>query len=68
METRLNKYREKLLKKQMAEESHPPSLTVNKIVYAGTRIKIRDSVLDVKEDISGKVIFYLDENNQVTYR
>ncbi|MGD9162099.1 MAG: FapA family protein [Desulfobacteraceae bacterium] len=68
METKLNKYRKKLLKKKMAGDFHPPSLTVNKIVYAGTMIRIRESVLDVKEDISGKVKFYLDENNQVIYR
>ena len=39
-----------------------------KVSYAKTRITIENSVLEVKEDISGKVKFYLDENNRITYR
>ncbi len=68
MEARLKKYKEKLLKKEIEAGSHPPSLTVDKIVYAGTRVKIKESVLEVKEDIPGKVKFYLDDNNQVAYK
>ncbi len=68
MEAKLTKYREKLIKKENVRESKPPSLTVNKTVYAGTRITIENSVLEIKEDISGKVKFYLDENNRITYR
>ena len=68
MEAKLKKYKEKLLKKEMEADSHPPSLTVNKIIYAGTRIKIKESVLEVKEDIPGKIRFYLDDNNQVAYK
>ena len=68
METKLTKYREKLMNKDRAADFQPPFLLVNKIVYTGTRIKIEESVFDVKEDITGNVKFYLDENNQVTYR
>ncbi len=68
MEAKLTKYREKLIKKVKDRDSQPPSLTVNKMVYAGTRITIQESVFEVKDDILGKVKFYLDENNQVTYK
>ena len=68
LETKLTKYKKKLLKKEKARGFQPPSLTVNKMVYAGTRITIKRFVFEVKEDILGKVIFYLDENNQVTYK
>ncbi len=65
MEAKLNKYKEKVLLKEKAREAHPHSITVNKTVYAGTRIKIDGSVLDVNEDISEKVTFCLDDNYQV---
>ena len=68
MEDKLTKYREKLRDKEKTENIHPPSLTVNKIVYAGTIITIKESLFEVKEDIPGKVKFYLDDNNQATYK
>lgn len=66
METKLNKYKEKLRKKDREADNRPPCLVVNKIVYAGTSITINESVFDVKEDILGRVKFYLDDSNRVT--
>ena len=68
MEARLTRYKEKLVKKDKAEDIHPPSLTVSKIVYAGTVIRIEDAVLEIKEDIPGKVKFFLNNENKVIYK
>ena len=67
LEIKLTKYKEKLLKKEKESDMKPPSLTVNKIVYAGTQITIEKSIFDVEEDITGKVKFYIDEKNEVTF-
>ena len=66
-ELKLNNYRENLMKRDKADYQ-PPSVTVNKMVYAGTSITIEEAVFEVKEDIPGKVKFYLNEDNHVTYK
>jgi len=68
MEAKLIRYKEKLVRKEKADDIHPPSLTVNKIVYAGTVIRIEDAVLEIKEDIPGKVKFFLNNENKVIYK
>lgn len=67
MEAKLTKYKEKLQKKEISEEFSSPYVTVNKIVYTGTIIKIKESIFEVKEDITGKVKFYLDDNNHMIH-
>lgn len=62
-EKRFNAYRENLIKKEIRLSVDPPSIIVNNAVYAGTKIMINKSFLDIEEDIEGKVKFSLDSNN-----
>ncbi|MBN1906838.1 MAG: DUF342 domain-containing protein [Deltaproteobacteria bacterium] len=65
MEAKLNDYMAELHKKEMDEESHSPSLTINRMVFAGTRVTIKGSFMDVENDMPGKTRFHLDSRNQI---
>ncbi len=65
LEIKLNRYKEKLLKKEKELDIKRPSLTVNRIVYAGSEIIIGKSVFSAEEDIKGKVKFYLNKENRI---
>ncbi len=67
METKLNSYMEELQQKESETKDNPPSLTVNRMVFAGTKINIKGSVMDVETDMPGKIKFYLDDNGQITF-
>jgi hypothetical protein len=67
MEAKLNSYREKLQQKESETKGNAPTLTVNRMVFAGTKINIKGSVMDVETDMPGKIKFYLDDNGQITF-
>jgi uncharacterized protein len=67
MEAKLNSYMEELQQKETETKDHPPTLTVNRMVFAGTKIYIKGSVMDVETDMPGKIKFYLDEKNKITF-
>jgi uncharacterized protein len=67
MEAKLNSYMEKLQQKESEAKDNLPSLTVNRMVFAGTKINIKGSVMDVETDMPGKIKFYLDNNGQITF-
>ncbi len=67
MEARLNEYMAELHKKEMDEAGHPPSLTINRMVFAGTKVTIKGSFMDVETDIPGKTRFHLDERNHIVF-
>jgi uncharacterized protein len=68
MEAKLNSYMERLHQKESeATKDNPPSLTVNRMVFAGTKINIKGSVMDVETDMPGKIKFYLDDNGRITF-
>lgn len=67
MEAKLNSYMEKLQQKESEAKDNLPSLTVNRMVFAGTKINIKGSVMDVETDMPGKIKFYLDDNGRITF-
>jgi uncharacterized protein (DUF342 family) len=67
MEDKLNEYMAELHKREMDEATHSPSLTVNRMVYAGTKITIKGSFLDVETDMPGKTRFHLDKGNRIIF-
>jgi uncharacterized protein len=67
MEAKLNSYMEEVQQKERDAMGHPPTLTVNRMVFAGTKINIKGSVMDVETDMPGKIKFYLDENSKITF-
>jgi len=67
MEAKLNSYVEELQQKESEVEDNPPSLTVNRMVFAGTKINIKGSVMDVETDMPGKIKYYLDDNGRITF-
>jgi hypothetical protein len=67
MEGKLNSYMEELKEKEKDATALPPTLTVNRMVFAGTTINIKGAVLDVQTDMPGKIKFFLDENNKITF-
>ena len=58
------KYRQKLLKEISETETESVEVKVNKVVYSGTTIMINGYVYHVKEDIKGKALFVLNEEQQ----
>jgi uncharacterized protein (DUF342 family) len=58
------KYRQKLLNEISETETKPAEVKVNKVVYSGTTIMINGYVYHVKEDIEGKALFCLNEEQQ----
>jgi uncharacterized protein (DUF342 family) len=63
-EAMMVKYRQKLLKEISETEMEPAEVKVNKVVYSGTTIIINGYVYRVKEDIKGKALFVLNEEQQ----
>jgi len=63
-ETMMVKYRQKLIQEIVETETEPVEVKVNKVVYAGTTIIICGCVYHVKEDIRGKVLFVLNEEQE----
>ena len=58
------KYRQKLLQEISETETEPVEVKVNKVVYSGTTITISGHAYHVKEDIKGKALFVLNEEQQ----
>ena len=58
------KYRQKLLKEISETETESVEVKVNKVVYSGTTIIINGYVYHLKEDIEGKSLFVLNEEQQ----
>jgi uncharacterized protein (DUF342 family) len=58
------KYRQKLLQEISETETEPVEVKVNKAVYCGTTIMISGFAYHVKEDIRGKALFVLNEEQQ----
>jgi len=58
------KYRQKLLKEISETETESVEVKVNKVVYSGTTIIINGYFYHVKEDIEGKALFVLNEEQQ----
>ncbi|MBN1625797.1 MAG: DUF342 domain-containing protein [Deltaproteobacteria bacterium] len=67
MEAKLNSYMEELKQKESEAKDNPPTLIVNRMVFAGTKINIKGSVMDVETDMPGKIKFYLDDNRKITF-
>ena len=63
-ETMMVKYRQKLAQEISETETEPVEVKVNKAVYCGTTIIISGYVYHVKEDIIGKALFVLNEEQQ----
>ena len=63
-ETMMVKYRQKLLQEIFETETEPVEVKVNKAVYCGTTIMIYGFVYHIKEDIRGKTLFVLNEEQQ----
>ncbi|MGB5991300.1 MAG: FapA family protein, partial [Desulfobacterales bacterium] len=63
-ETMMVKYRQKLAQEISETETEPVEVKVNKAVYCGTTIIISGYVYHVKEDIIGKAMFVLNEEQQ----
>jgi len=63
-ETMMVKYRQKLVQEIAETETEPVEVKVNKAVYCGTTIMISGYVYHVKEDIRGKALFVLNEEQQ----
>jgi len=63
-ETMMVKYRQKLVQEISETETEPVEVKVNKAVYCGTTIMISGYVYHVKEDIRGKALFVLNEEQQ----
>lgn len=63
-ETMMVKYKQKLAQKISETEAEPVEVKVNKAVYSGTTIIISGYVYHVKEDIRGKALFVLNEEQQ----
>jgi uncharacterized protein (DUF342 family) len=58
------KYKQKLAQKISETEAEPVEVKVNKAVYSGTTIIISGYAYHVKEDIRGKALFVLNEEQQ----
>jgi uncharacterized protein len=67
MEAKLNSYMEGVHQKESDAEDNLPTLSVNRMIFAGTKINIKGSVMDVKTDMPGNTKLYLDENSRITY-
>ncbi|MBW2603470.1 MAG: DUF342 domain-containing protein [Deltaproteobacteria bacterium] len=63
-ETMMAKYRQKLSQEISETGVEPVAVKVNKAVYCGTTIIINGVVYHVKEDIKGKALFVLNEEQQ----
>jgi uncharacterized protein (DUF342 family) len=63
-ETMMVKYKQKLAQKISETEAEPVEVKVNKAVYSGTTIIISGYAYHVKEDIRGKALFVLNEEQQ----
>lgn len=63
-ETMMVKHKQKLAQKISETEAEPVEVKVNKAVYSGTTIIISGYVYHVKEDIRGKALFVLNEEQQ----
>jgi len=63
-ETMMAKYRQKLVQEISEKEAEPVEVKVNKAVYCGTTIIISGCAYYVKEDIRGKALFVLNEEQQ----
>jgi uncharacterized protein (DUF342 family) len=63
-ETMMAKYRQKLAQEISEKEAEPVEVKVNKAVYCGTTIIISGCAYYVKEDIRGKALFVLNEEQQ----
>jgi len=64
-EAMMVKYRQKLVQEISETKTEPVEVKVNKAVYCGTTIMISGYVYHVKEDIRGKALFVLNEEQQV---
>jgi hypothetical protein len=64
-ETMMVKHRQKLAQEISETEAKPVEVKVNKAVYSGTTIIISGHVYHVKEDIKGKALFVLNEEQEV---
>ena len=62
---RLNAYMAQETEKLTEAEERPVSLRVKNAVYSGTTVSIRGCVLQILEDIKGKVSFKLNPEDQV---
>jgi uncharacterized protein (DUF342 family) len=63
-ETMTVKYRQKLIQEISETETEPVAIKVNKAVYSGTTIMISGYIYHVREDIIGKALFVLNEEQQ----
>lgn len=63
-ETMMVKYRQKLVQEISETKVEPVEVKVNKAVYCGTTIIISGCAYYVKEDIRGKALFVLNEEQQ----
>jgi uncharacterized protein (DUF342 family) len=64
-EKKIVKEREALSKKIFVSGGKAPTIKVNGGVYSGTTVMVNGYAYKVSEDIKGKVIFMLDEQEQV---
>jgi len=62
IDAKLKKYKEQLFEKLNETENSSIEVTVNRVVYAGTVITIKDFSHEIKEDIMGKVKFVLNQD------
>lgn len=63
-EEKLVKERQALSKKIFVSGGKPPTVKVKTVVYSGTTVMVNGYVCKVSDDIKGKVIFVLDEEEQ----
>ena len=63
-ETMMVKYRQQLVQEISETDTDAVEVKVNKAVYCGTTIMISGYVYHVKEDIRGKALFVLNEEQQ----
>lgn len=64
-EARLKAYMAQETERLTEAEERPVSLRVKRGVYSGTTVSIRGYVLQIQEDIEGKVLFKLNPEEQV---